>query len=319
MPKQLRRATTGTAWWYALLGVAVAGSVWVVAAAPRQATAAGRLRVVTFNIHKGADRDERYDLQRTIAAIAGMDADVIGLQEVMRNYAGAKCDDQPARIADGLRRLTRRPWTYVFVPAWTGEGRSCLQRGRGDGAETEGLAFFAPARLTRQFVRLPHERLGLVVRSNLFPQVPVLVTHLTASRRNQRQRADQVARLLPWAQAQGAAIVMGDFNARPGTDELLPLVARYRDAWLEGRAAGVARGVAGGSTRPGIDARIDYVLYAAEAGLALESVESIDTTDAAGGQVSDHRPVVATFRVGTASRTFASASSSSARYRNVGM
>ena len=52
-----------------------------------------------------------------------------------------------------------------------------------------------------------------------------------------------------------------------------------------------------GSTRPGGDARVDFVFYAPGAPLLLQSVEVIDTTTLpAYGEVSDHRPVAATFR-----------------------
>src|SRR4029077_7386673 len=70
-------------------------------------------RVATFNIHKGADRSNHYDLARTIDAIAHFDADLVGVQEAMRNDAGLNCDDQPALITAGLRRRTGRPWTQV--------------------------------------------------------------------------------------------------------------------------------------------------------------------------------------------------------------
>ena len=97
-------------------------------------------RVATFNIHKGADRRNNYDLDRTIEAIALLDADVVGAQEVMRNDPGLNCDDQAELIAQGLRQRTGRPWTYVFVKAWIRERRQCQGSGLGDDTETEGVA-----------------------------------------------------------------------------------------------------------------------------------------------------------------------------------
>ena len=81
---------------------------------PATAAASDTFRVVTFNIHKGADRRGNYHLDRTIDAIRHLNADLVGLQEVMRNHEGFNCDDQPALIAEGLRRRTGRPWTHTY-------------------------------------------------------------------------------------------------------------------------------------------------------------------------------------------------------------
>jgi endonuclease/exonuclease/phosphatase family metal-dependent hydrolase len=254
-------------------------------------------RVATYNIHKGASRQGPYDLERTIDAISRFDADLVGVQEAMRNQMGANCDDQPALIAEGLRRRTRRPWTYVYEKAWISENRQCVERGHGDGVETEGLAFFAAERIaSSRFTRLPEERVGLAVRVASLPHVPIIVTHLAPNRQNQAQRVHQIAALLPWAKQHGPGILVGDLNAEPTASELAPLLGRYRDGWAEAAARGTTRGVASGSTRPNRVSRIDYVLYAPEIGLTLESVEVIDTSTLGLGEVSDHNPVVATFR-----------------------
>lgn len=298
--------------WYLALVIVIAATLATVADRP----AAGArerddtLRVATFNIHKGADGEDRYDLQRTVEAIATLDADLVGLQEVLRNHAQFNCDDQPAVIAEGLSRITKRRWSYVFERGWITSNRECLDRGRGDGVETEGLAFFAPEPIVASdHVRLIESRIGLMAKVASWPDVPVVVTHLAASRRNQAHRAAQVERLLPWTRKQGPGIVVGDLNARPEAPELAPLLVHYRDAWVQAMEEGGTRGVETGSTRPGGRARIDYVLYDEAAGLALESVEIRDTSTGDGlGEVSDHRPVIATFR-----RTRAVQSSSAAR------
>jgi endonuclease/exonuclease/phosphatase family metal-dependent hydrolase len=91
---------------------------------------------------------------------------------------------------------------------------------------------------------------------------------------------------------------MGDLNARPDASELIPVLAQYRDAWVDAAERGDARGVLSGSTRPGRRvSRIDYVFYAPDVDLTLESVEIVDPSTVPGlGGVSDHFPVVATFR-----------------------
>ncbi|MDA1183554.1 MAG: endonuclease/exonuclease/phosphatase family protein [Acidobacteria bacterium] len=255
-------------------------------------------RVATFNIHKGADRPGRYDLEQTIDLIAHLDADLVGVQEALRNHAGFGCDDQPALIAEGLRQRTGQPWTSVYAQSWVTEDRRCLGRGQGDDVETEGVAFFARDRiLESRWVRLSEGRVGLAARVASMPDVPVIVTHLAASRQDQAGRAQELGRLLPWAAQQRPGVLLGDLNARPDADELAPVLARYRDAWAEADARGVARGVLSGSTRPGRRvSRIDYVLYSPDVPLTLQSVEIVDPATLPGlGGVSDHFPVVATF------------------------
>ena len=267
-----------------------------IAHAPRPSET---FRVATFNIHKGADRPGRYDLEQTIAAIEHLDADLVGVQEALRNHAGFNCDDQPALIAEGLRRRTGRPWTHVYAKSWVTEDRRCVERGQGDDVQTEGVAFFTPERLVASdSVRLSEGRVGLAVRIASMPDIPVIVTHLAANRQNQAGRVRELAALLPWARRQGPGLLMGDLNARPDASELAPVMARYRDAWAEAAAGGRARGVESGSTRPGRRvSRIDYVLYATGVDLVLESVEIVDPSTLPGlGGVSDHFPVVATFR-----------------------
>ena len=277
--------------------ILVATAVYSVAAGTVVASRRGSFRVVTFNIYKGAGSDNRYSLQRTIEAIARMDADVVGLQEALRNHPQFDCDDQPALIADGLRRLTGRRWTHVYAKAWITDNRECFERGRGDGVATEGVALLTPDRvLSTAQVNLPESRVGLMARVASMPDVPVIVTHLTAYRRNQAQRMKQIETLLPWAARQGAGILMGDFNAWPGTIEVASILARYRDAWGDARERGLNKGIASGSTRPGSESRIDFVLYAPDSPLMLESVDVIDTSSGGSVEVSDHRPVSATFR-----------------------
>jgi endonuclease/exonuclease/phosphatase family metal-dependent hydrolase len=266
---------------------------------PAVPAASGTFRVATFNIHKGADIGGHYDLERTIDAIRHLDAHLVGVQEVMRNHMDTGCEDQPARITEGLRRRTGRAWTYAYVPSWITERRECQDDGRGDGVETEGVAFFAAERIAESgWVRLSEGRVGLAVRLVSMPHVPVIVTHLAANRENQPDRVRELGVLLPWAERLGPGLLVGDLNAQPDAEELVPVFDRYRDAWIDGLEDGRAAGVLSGSTRPGRRvSRIDYVLYAPLTGLALESVEILDTTTVPElGDVSDHHPVVATFR-----------------------
>lgn len=62
-----------------------------------------RLRVLTWNIHKGiGGLDRRYDLSRVISVLSYYDADVTLLQEVAQNMPSLRNDDQVALLADAL-------------------------------------------------------------------------------------------------------------------------------------------------------------------------------------------------------------------------
>ena len=124
----------------ALVIVVIGALVWPLSNRAASAPAPDEdFRVATFNIHKGATRRGDYNLERTIEAIYRLNADVVGLQEVMRNHPDFNCDDQAALIAEGLRGRTGRQWTHVYVKAWITDKRDCMEEGRGHDVETEGV------------------------------------------------------------------------------------------------------------------------------------------------------------------------------------
>jgi endonuclease/exonuclease/phosphatase family metal-dependent hydrolase len=285
---------------FLVLALAVAVAVAMAAEDRASPTPAdpGRFRVMTYNIQFGENSAGWYTLARTADTIAASGASLVGLQQVVRNHAQFNCDDQPVLLAAMLRSRTGLPWQHAYVKEWDTENRDCLGRGRGDEWETEGLAFLAPEPFIEiKHVVLAHSRIGLMTRIASAPDLPVVVTHLASSAANQHQRVQQLEALLPWADSHHAALFIGDLNALPQSPELAPVFARYHDAWTEASRRGHAAGVRSGSTRPGHEARIDYVMYSPAAGLAVESVEVVDTSSwLHRTEASDHRPVIATFR-----------------------
>src|SRR4051794_12704843 len=174
-----------------------------------------KLKVMTFNIQHGIDGKSHYDIQSAITAIARTQPDIVGLQEVTRNHPFYACDDQPARLADGLRAATGQNWDVTYQQEWFTPDVSCQTSGRGDGRETEGLAF-----LTRRgfggsaTTALPDTRIGLETTVRDAYGLPVVVTHLTSGRSASAMRQQQIDKLLAWTASFGAPIiVMGDFNA----------------------------------------------------------------------------------------------------------
>jgi len=268
-----------------LMAASAALLVTLALAAPTRASRADAhaLRVMTFNIQHGIDGSHKYNLQRAIDVIAKIQPDIVGLQEVTRNHPYYNCDDQPAKIAAGLRSATGRVWAVAYEQEWFTPNVECRDSGRGDGKETEGLAFFAPADTLgpSSTVALPVSRIAFAVKLPSADGLPIVVTHLASGKQNAEARRKEIAALMPWVEKLGpSSILMGDFNAAPDEAEMQPLLARYHDA--------------GGPPTHGTH-RIDYVLYRGE-GLTLERVEAVDTKSWFGAAASDHAPLLASFK-----------------------
>jgi endonuclease/exonuclease/phosphatase family metal-dependent hydrolase len=256
-------------------------------------------RVMTFNIQHGLNAAGSYGLKWTVDTIAKIQPDLVGLQELTRNHPAYQCEDQAARIAEALSGATGRRWMAFYQQEWFTPNRECQNAARGDGPETEGLAFLAPDSLVPPtFTQLWNGRIGLLTPMRRGRDVPVTVTHLTHGEAGYSDRIRQLDALLPWVSSQPGAtnrVLMGDFNLWPDSEEYRRIRAGgYRDAWLDAVAAGTARGRADGITHNAV--RIDYIFYSGDA-LELLWAETVDTRALIGTEASDHRPLVAAFRI----------------------
>src|SRR5579884_1975625 len=172
-----------------IISSAVAAAIavsWLPAAKTASPVDAPTLRVMTFNIQHGIDGSHKYNLQRAIDVIARVQPDIVGLQEVTRNHPYYNCDDQPAKIAAGLRTATGRPWAVAYEQEWFTPNVECRDSGRGDGKETEGLALLAPgdALGPTSTTALPVSRIAMAVRLPSAGGLPIVVTHLASGRQN---------------------------------------------------------------------------------------------------------------------------------------
>jgi endonuclease/exonuclease/phosphatase family metal-dependent hydrolase len=168
-------------------------------------------RIATFNIwNRQGSWDKRLPLIRE--GLAALDADVIGLQEVL---AFGNLPTQADEIAAGMG------WHVYHAPAWDVGG-----------GLTFGNAILSPHRLfDTQVLPLPTPP-GLDTRSVAFARVdaphgpiPVFATHLTVQFHLCHVRcaqvvalADHVARLAPVGEP--PPVLLGDFNAVPDADEI---------------------------------------------------------------------------------------------------
>lgn len=228
------------------------------------------LRVVTLNIwnKSGPWRERRSLIQEELTALA---PDLVGLQEVLRldGQAGDSAGDQLAEVNQRLG------YHAAFAAA----------------EDYGGGLRFGNALLSRYPIR-EHTRIALPDldsgerRSLLYALVehplgllPVFVTHLNwkLHHGSVRQRqivavVDQIFRLAPVDDSHLPALLMGDFNAEPDSDEMRFLrglaaidgrTVYFTDAWLF--AAGAAPGYTFNSLNPYAalahepPRRIDYI------------------------------------------------------------
>jgi endonuclease/exonuclease/phosphatase family metal-dependent hydrolase len=234
---------------------------------------------LSYNIQYGFGRDGRYDLSRTLAVM--QDADLIALQEVDRHWSRTGFDDQPARIMAAL------PDHYaVYGPAFdmdasTVEGGRVLNRRRQFGPMV--LSRW-PIRWSRLHL-LPLCRMidpintqtGALEAMIDTPLGPLRFWSLHLAHVGVEERLAQIDRILAheaalpriggpwsgrddepdraWTEGEGeppcppTAILMGDFNAVPGSVELARLTgempwhpgALYAGAWVDAVARTGAR------------------------------------------------------------------------------
>jgi len=265
---------------------------------PTQPGDVATFRVMTFNIQHGLNGAGQYGLKYAVQTIAAINPDLVGVQELTRNHPSYNCEDQPAKIAEMLSASTGRSWHSVYQQEWFTPSRDCQTQGQGDGPETEGIGFFSREPVaTAGMTQLWNARLGVMTMLHRGKDIPIIVTHLASGTTGQSDRLRQLEALVPWAASRPGAskVLIGDFNSSPGTPEYDQVSAQFRDVWVDGVAAGVAKGRLDGITHK--SSRIDYIFYVAGGVLELRAIENVDTTALIGTEASDHNALVATFAV----------------------
>ncbi|MFM7183436.1 MAG: endonuclease/exonuclease/phosphatase family protein [Planctomycetota bacterium] len=242
----------------------------LAAACGGPAAAEGTLRILSYNIHHGRGTDGVVDLERIATVIRGCDADVALLQEVDDQTVRTGHVDQPAELA----RLTGLHVEF---------GRQIdYQGGRYGQAILSRTPLLAP-----QVHVLPGDpdretRIAFSARTTAAGRELVVVgTHL--HHLDPAARLEQARAIVALDLGTGPAVLGGDLNALPESDPVRELLA----TWSSTGAGPLPTFPAGAPVR-----QLDYVLHR-PAGV-LEAVECrvLDEPVA-----SDHRPVLAVFRV----------------------
>ena len=206
------------------------------------------MKFVTYNIQYSKGKDGNFDLDRIAEAVSR--ADVVCMQEVVRNADGIPDRDQPERLGE---LLPKHHWVYgpcIDLDASTRADDGTVQNRR---QQFGNMVFSRWPILSSRLLLLPRVRtydVGSGQRGALeaiidAPSGPLRVYSVHLNHLHPRQRSAQIRYLLPRlfaVPAEGASftgpswlgddqpvvpiefVVMGDFNLKPDSNEYSEIV-----------------------------------------------------------------------------------------------
>jgi endonuclease/exonuclease/phosphatase family metal-dependent hydrolase len=252
-------------------------AAFLIAAAPAAAAGQRTLTVMTFNIASAVETGN--DLDPIADTIELEEADVAGLQEVDRSWSRSDSLDQARELA------LRLGMTYRFDPVV-----DCAA----DDVDMDGFCRYGTAVLSRFSMRAATSRdyslpragneeprglaeVGVNVRGR---RLTVFNTHLSQVPSAHSAQVRELWRVV--SATRGPYVLMGDFNARPNSPDIVWLRRRLTDA---AHLMHVQRPTAGNT-------RIDYVFVSQ--GIKVLSAR---VPPASSRRVSDHRPLIVKLRL----------------------
>jgi endonuclease/exonuclease/phosphatase family metal-dependent hydrolase len=249
---------------------------WVTAPGPVAAAPGPAVRVMSYNLHFGFDIRGWSDLEGIARAIEASGAEVVGLQEVSRGWYVNGSTDMLAWLQRRLRMPHAR-FAGASDEIW---GNAVLSRYPIVASEVMPLP--------REGVPLRRNALKVDLDLGSGRRLDVVVTHLhhVEGADGARVRLAQLPPLLKGVAGRPATVLLGDFNAEPGSAEIaLVRGAGLTDAFVAGGGR-PADERTWPSDRP--DRRIDYIWLSAD--LAASGFAATP------GTASDHRGVAVTVR-----------------------
>jgi endonuclease/exonuclease/phosphatase family metal-dependent hydrolase len=157
----------------------------------------GRLRLASYNVHRGIGRDRRMDPGRILGVIREIDPDIIALQEVEAHDTGG----------DMLAWLAEQTGTRAIA------GATLL---RGDGHYGNGLLTRCAVRATELVDlsfrrREPRGAIAADLELDGGRALRVVATHLGLRPAERRAQVEYLVKLFTW-HPQDYAVLMGDVN-----------------------------------------------------------------------------------------------------------
>ncbi len=280
----IRPGVSGQSWAFAALASILPLLGFLLGAEPAPpVTADDSVRVMTYNIHSAYNTAGRFNIDEIARVIEDSRAEVIALQEIPRGRLLSGVTDELTLLVDRLG-FEHAAFFGTTDPTW---GNAIISRFPISLVDKDPLPL----------VDTPMQRgyLGATIRIG-GRSVVVASTHLQHINDSAVHDQDPEADLYPvhrrqiqvilqaWGGAE-PAILMGDFNARPGWLQIEELLAAgWVDAWSE---AGSGNGFTSNAQDPRY--RIDYVFHTPD-------IEVLDV-GVIQSQASDHFPVVADLRL----------------------
>jgi endonuclease/exonuclease/phosphatase family metal-dependent hydrolase len=225
---------------------------------------------MTWNIHHGRDTSNAFAVQAQVQLMVAQNPDVIVLQEV------STWDNHQTIISNLLAQQTGRTWASTFAPS-----SPCLTGGGCIGELilsrlpmlSQSMIYLTPASAARMQVSVGG--------------VPIQIFSVHLEPYNTSVRTTQLNTFMNWARSYGGVqLVGGDFNSWWGESWILQMRTEFYDTWRD----------ITGSNEYGYtigNVRFDYWFRKMDPARHLTPTRCvvIQTT------LSDHRPVVADFRV----------------------
>jgi endonuclease/exonuclease/phosphatase family metal-dependent hydrolase len=286
-----------------LCAIAVAAAGKAIAQEQEPQAKPRALRIMTYNIKHGQTNatctqppripgqppfpDCNLDLNASVEVIRAHEPDIIGMQEIDRFWARSSYLDEPAVLSKALGldhycyapNLDHVPDTHSNVPHQYG---------------TVILSRFPILECTNTLLPRTgtNEQRGLTLALINVRGVPLQFynTHLHTTVADRLLQTAVIASVIDSAPA-GSKVIVGDFNARPTTAEMVPINERFIDGWLQ---AGVPTDAnPNGFTSPGRltgnpTSRIDYTFVSSQVQVNRVYVPIDGQTNLA----ADHYPVV---------------------------
>ena len=245
------------------------------------------LRVLQYNTHHGGWSSATtpvYDPNKIVDWVMKANPDIISMNEIEVGTSWSQGLDQSDLYKSLLEQRTGITWYKEFVnvhgPASTsGNGNLVLSK--------------YPIIATGSHL-LPATRAAVDVTIAVNGRnINFTATHMdNVSATNRVKETDEV---MAWETTFAEdRIICGDWNAWPGSNEIVKMEGSYVETWKAARALGTAigNGITHGSHQ------IDYIfLSKGAAHTTLKSVQIFATADANGIMPSDHQPVLAVFDV----------------------
>ena len=235
-----------------------------------RAASARRLRLATYNIHKGRGMDGRTRIDRIAEVIASLDADVIALQEVVGG--GPEEEGQAAELGARLGM----GWTMDAVRLLRGKSYGNVVLSRFPIAHSLACNLSCDKREPRGCMRVDVDLQGQLL--HLFN------VHLGTAVMERRQQAPRLAEFVTDEAMPGPKVLLGDFN-----EWVKGLTSKTLGSMLEG--VDLSQHLRRRRTYPGVLPmfHLDHIYVAG--GLEVEKVSLPRTKLTL--VASDHLPLVA--------------------------